>query len=379
MSKVKNKEFMLKAIELAKRGFGAVEPNPLVGCIIIKNGTIIGEGWHRQYGEAHAEINALGDCKKRGHSPSGATVCVTLEPCCHHGKTGPCTQALIEAKVAKVVVAMFDPSEKVSGKGVKELEAAGIKVTVGACGKQAQLLNPGFIKQAISNRPWVILKWAQSIDGKLSAAKMEEDQRWISNEASRKDTHKLRRSCQGILVGIETVLADNPQLTPRPSKGKQILRIVLDGKLRFPLESKLLETIDESPLLIISSQDAINSQDDKASQIREKGGEIISIAQNDNGRCDLNKLLEELSKRNIQRLMVEGGAKIISSFLRENLADEIVTYIAPKLFAGKGDVNITKELDSIENILDLFYTETALFDGDVRMSGWLRHITQIGR
>ncbi len=375
--RVKNKDFMLKAIELAKRGFGAVEPNPMVGCVIVKDSQIIGEGWHKQYGEAHAEINALADCKRRGNDPKGATMCVTLEPCCHSGKTPPCTNAIIDAQIAKVVVAMEDPSAKVSGKGIKQLEEAGIKVTLGACNKAAQLLNPGFIKQAISAKPWVILKWAQTIDAKLSADRMGPDERWISNDVSRKDCHKLRRSCQGILIGIDTLLKDDPTLTPRPSKGKNLLRIVLDSNLRIPLESKLIKTIDKSGLLVVTSQKSLEDNAQKVSKIIEKGGEVIALPQKD-GYCNLGELLSELGKRDIQRLLVEGGAKVISSFLRENLADEVIVYIAPKLLAGKGDTNITTQLDDIPEIPPLFYSKTELFGDDVKMSGWLRHITQIG-
>lgn len=373
----KNKPFMLKAIELAKRGFSSVEPNPMVGCVITKDGQIIGEGWHKKFGQAHAEINALADCKNRGHKTEGATVCVTLEPCCHHGKTGPCTQALIEAKVAKVVIAMLDPSDKVSGKGVKQLEEAGIKVTVGLCQKEAHLLNPGFIKHSKTQTPWVITKWAQTIDGKLSAAKLDQQHRWISNEASRKDVHKLRRSCQAILVGINTVLTDDPLLTARPPKEKQLLRIVLDTTLRIPLESKILNSSDHGDVLIVTTQKTVNNKIKKVSHISQKGCEVLAIPENSLAKCDLNFLLKELGARNIQRLLIEGGVEIIRAFIEEDLADEAIIYIAPKIFAGLGSASINKGLDKIERLPELFYTQTTLFDGDVRINGWLRHICQI--
>ncbi|MFB0524826.1 MAG: bifunctional diaminohydroxyphosphoribosylaminopyrimidine deaminase/5-amino-6-(5-phosphoribosylamino)uracil reductase RibD, partial [Phycisphaerae bacterium] len=247
------------ALRLAARGIGSVEPNPAVGAVIVKDSQIIGKGWHQKFGGPHAEINALQDCKKIDVSPQGATMYVTLEPCCHYAKTPPCTDAIIAAGLAKVVVATIDPSEHANGKGIQQLRNAGIEVQAGLCEAQARLLNAPFIKFAATGKCWVILKWAQTIDCKLAYADRTEQQRWISNEQSRKDAHKLRRRAGGILVGINTVIADDPLLTPRPGRGKQPTRIVLDSSLRIPLNCQLLATAKKAPVLILTSEKAVQS------------------------------------------------------------------------------------------------------------------------
>ncbi|MFI4912906.1 MAG: bifunctional diaminohydroxyphosphoribosylaminopyrimidine deaminase/5-amino-6-(5-phosphoribosylamino)uracil reductase RibD [Sedimentisphaeraceae bacterium JB056] len=370
---MKHKQYMEMALELAARGFGNVEPNPMVGCVIVDaDGNVIGSGWHKTYGKEHAEINALADCRKRGHNPAGATMCVTLEPCCHHGKTPPCAEAIIKAGISKVVIAMLDPSDKVAGKGVKMLEDAGIKVSIGLCEKKARLLNPAFIKHSTKSLPWVVLKWAQTIDGKLSAAGLPEDQRWISNEASRKDVHKLRRSCQGILVGIETALIDDPLLTARPAKSRTPLRIVVDSKFRIRTDLKMFGTIQDADLLIVTTKKAFDNDMEKASKIVELGAEVLAVDADDDGRCDLHQLLENLGKSGVQRLLVEGGAKVISSFIGKGIADEAVVYIAPKLFASLGDVNMSDSLSEIKELPQLFDTTTGIFDGDVKFTGNFR-------
>lgn len=375
---MKHKRYMELALELARRGFGSVEPNPMVGCVIISaDGTVIGQGWHKEYGKAHAEVNALEDCRRRGHDPKGATMCVTLEPCCHHGKTPACTDAIIAAGISKVVAAMQDPSEKVAGKGMKILEQAGISVSVGLCEKQAMLLNPAFIKHSVTSRPWVILKWAQSIDGKLSAAGLPAEERWISNESSRKDVHKLRRSCQGILVGINTALADDPLLTARPAKGKSPLRIILDSDLRITTDLKLFSTISDAGLLIVTTKAGFDNNLDKVQSITDLGAEILAVEADENGCCDLNLLLDNLGRSGVQRLLVEGGAAVIASFIDKSLADEAVVYIAPKLFASAGAVSLSEALSKINVLPRLYDTATEVFDGDVKFRGNFRHNSQL--
>jgi diaminohydroxyphosphoribosylaminopyrimidine deaminase/5-amino-6-(5-phosphoribosylamino)uracil reductase len=215
-----DEKYMRRALELAAMGAGKVEPNPKVGCVIVKDGEVIGEAFHEKFGEGHAEVNALANCRQWDSDPKGATMYVTLEPCSHHGKTPPCADAVIEARVKKVVAAMGDPAEHVSGEGFEKLRAAGIEVEVGLCQRQAELLNPGFIKMAIDGTPWVIAKWAQSADGFLAWSNPFEDGQWISNQASRADVHKLRQSVQAVVVGIDTAIADDPQLTARPAGRK---------------------------------------------------------------------------------------------------------------------------------------------------------------
>ena len=361
-------KYMQMALKLARRGIGSVEPNPAVGCIIVKANQIIGRGWHKKFGGPHAEINALEDCKTLGVSPRGATMYVTLEPCCHQAKTGPCTQAIIAAKLAKVFVATPDPSEHANGKGIELLRSAEIQVQTGVCEIQAKLLNAPFIKFAATGRCWVTLKWAQSIDGKVAWAESSRGDQWISGEQSRKDVHKLRRQAGGILVGINTVLADDPLLTARPSKGKKPTRIVMDSFLRIPLDCKLIKTAKKSPVLIYTSQNSIRANPQIAEKITKKGAELL-VYPDIQGRSNLYFLLDELSKRSITQLLVEGGPTIIASFLKEQLADQIVVYIAPKILGAQGSVDIAGPMAELTESFGLHYVETERFGNDVRLTG----------
>ena len=363
-------KFMQLALKLAQRGIGAVEPNPAVGCIIVKDDKIIGKGWHKKFGGPHAEINAIEDCKKRGNNPERATMYVTLEPCCHFGKMPPCTEAIIAARPAKVIAATIDPSTHANGKGVEKLKSAGIDVQVGVCEKEANLLNAPFMKFATTGKCWVILKWAQSIDGKMT---FTSSQRWISCEKSRKDAHKLRRRVQGILVGINTVIADDPLLTPRPSRGKKPVRIVLDSFLKTPSDCKLLTTAKKIPTLIVTSRQAIKSKSRKAKEIVDKGAELLAVPAKQ-GKLDLKFLLKNLAKRGIAQLLVEGGAKVIGSFLKERLADEICVYIAPKILGTRGNVNISESMTEVTKAAGLYYVDIKRFGDDVRINGLLKTV-----
>ena len=336
MTRARN--YMELALQLACRGLGSVEPNPAVGAVIVKNGKIIGRGWHKKFGGPHAEINAIADCKKHGANPKGATMFVTLEPCCHFGKTGPCTDALIAAKLKKVVVATIDPSKHANGKGIRRLRKARIKVEVGLCETESRVLNAPFLKFVSIGKTWVTLKWAQSIDGKLAWAKTDAKHRWISCEQSRKDAHNLRKQVGAILVGINTVLKDDPLLTPRPANGKKPLRIVLDNHLRIPLNCKLLKTSPDVPLLIVTLVPSLRTKAKKAKQIISRGAEILACPAS---RSNLQFLLTQLGKRGVQRLLVEGGPTVIGSFLKAKLADEVVIYVAPKILDAKGGADIS--------------------------------------
>ena len=366
-------KYMLMALKLAKRGIASVEPNPAVGCIIVKADKIIATGFHKKFGAPHAEINTLEDCTNNGISPKGATMYVTLEPCCHHGKTPPCTDAIIQAGLAKVVIATLDPSEKVNGQGAEQLRNASIEVQTGLFQSEARLLNAPFIKFAETNRCWVVIKWAQSIDGKVSWSQSasqppKHPNRWLSNDKSRKDLHKLRCRVQAILVGIDTVLTDDPLLTARPAKGRTPLRIVLDSYLRIPLNSQLLATAKKVPVLIVTSRQAIDEKQELTKKISEKGAEILALPATQ-GRCDINLLLDELSRRRIIQLLVEGGPTVISSFLRENLADEIRIYITPKILGANGGVDISKSLALLPETICLEHVDIKNFDSDIRLTG----------
>ena len=370
-----NERFMQTALQLAQRGIGSVEPNPAVGAVIVKDNQVIGKGYHTKFGGPHAEINALKDCARSGIESRGATMYVTLEPCSHQGKTGPCTQALISAGLAKVFVAMIDPSEHAGGKGIDQLRRAGIEVETGLCETEARLLNAPFVKYAATGKCWVTLKWAQSIDGKLAWTNTGNGRRWISNDLSRKDVHKFRRRAQAILVGINTVLADDPLLTARPSKGNKATRIVLDNGLRIPLNCQLLRTAKKSPVMIVTRQDAVEANPKVADKMTKKGAELLAYSERP-GHSNLVFLLDELSRRGIAHLLVEGGPTVLTSFIKENLADELVVYIAPKILGAQGGAEITQPMAALAESVELRHADIERFGDDVRLSGLTKKAAQ---
>ncbi len=365
-----DEKHMQMALELAWRGIGLAEPNPAVGCVIVKNGEVIGRGWHGKFGGPHAEINALQDCT----DAQGAVMYINLEPCCHVGKTGPCTDAIIKAGLAKVVVAMVDPSEHAGGKGIEQLRKAGIEVEVGICETEAKLLNAPFIKYATTGQSWVILKWAQSIDGKMAWVNQTEQRRWISGEQSREDAHRLRRRVQGILVGIGTVLVDDPLLTARPSKGRKAVRIILDNHLKIPLDSKLLATAKEVPVLIVASRKAAEAKPQKCEQVAKKGAEILVCPQV-GGRSNLKFVLDKLAKLGTSQLLVEGGADVIDSFIKEGFFDEVCVYIAQKELGDEGCVGISDAMAELAEAIGLHYVNVKRFGDDIRLSGLAKKIS----
>jgi len=366
--KTEDRKYMKAALRLAKRGVGSVEPNPAVGCVIVKANQIIGRGWHKKFGGPHAEINALQDCKSLGVNPRAATMYITLEPCCHQGKTIACTDAIIAAKVARVVVATIDPSEHANGKGVRRLRKAGIEVQTGVCETQARLLNAPFIKFTTTGRCWTILKWAQSIDGKMAWTDENNKRKWISGQKSRKDAHELRSRVQAILVGIGTVLADDPLLTARPSRDKKPTRIVLDSHLKIPLDCKLLTTAEEAPVLIVAWQGAVQANPETAEKITRKGAELL-VYPDMYGGSNLHFLLDELCRRGVTQLLVEGGPKVITSFLKEHLADELNVYIAANILAAEGSAAIYQPMAELTESFGLHYVNIKRFGSDLRLTG----------
>ena len=263
---------------------------------------------------------------------------------------------------------MIDPSEHAGGKGVEQLRNAGIEVQTGICETEARVLNAPFIKFAATGRCWVALKWAQSIDGKVAWTQKNDERQWISGEQSRKDVHKLRRRAQAILVGVNTVIADDPLLTARPSKGKKLTRIVLDNHLRIPLDCKLIETAKRSPALIYTNENTVHANLEIAEKITKKGVEVFAYPDTQ-GRSNLYFLLDELSKRGIAHLIVEGGPRVLTSFLKEELADEIVVYIAPKILGAQGSVDITGPMAELSQAVGLHYVDIERFGDDVRLRG----------
>ncbi len=320
---------MKRAVALARRGEGHVEPNPMVGCVVSRNGRIIGEGYHRRFGGPHAEIEALGSCCA---SPRGATVYVSLEPCSHQGKTPPCTEALIEAEVARVVVAVRDPNPGVGGGGLRRLRAAGISIQDGILAREsAEVLAP-FLTHIRLGRPFVIAKWAQSLDGKL--ATHTGDSRWISCEASRRRVHRLRARVDAILVGSQTVVVDDPLLTARgvPVR-RRALRVVLDGRLRISEQCRLVVTSRSVPTLAMTSSKLAKTA--KAKRLMRKGVEVVACRKH-RGRLALDACLSELAGRDVTNLLVEGGPTVLTALFEAGLVDEAFVFVAPKLIGGGG-------------------------------------------
>lgn len=321
-----DRKMMRNSIRLAKKGSGFVAPNPLVGATIVKDSKIIGEGWHELFGEAHAEINAI---NKASESVKGSTIYVSLEPCSYQGKTPACSLALIQHNFKRVVIATLDPNPLVSGKGVKMLQQAGIEVEIGILEKQALKLNERFFKYIQTRKPFIAVKMASSLDGKI--ATFNGDSKWISNETSRIFTHHLRLQYSSILVGIDTVIADDPILNVRLNrrKIKNPLRIVLDSNLRIPLEAKILD-VSIAPTLIATTQKASL---DKIKKLESKGVRILVCPEMD-GKIDLQFLVGKLGTESIDSILVEGGGTVNFSFAKKNLVDKVYAFIAPKLIGG---------------------------------------------
>ncbi len=323
-------QYMMRALELAKKGAGFVNPNPMVGAVVVKDDRIIGEGFHKKFGELHAERCALANCSQ---DPAGATVYVTLEPCCHYGKTPPCTRALIDAKVKRVVVGSLDPNPLVAGKGITMLQEQGIEVTTNVLEEQALTLNRPFFHFITTKKPLVILKYAMTLDGKI--ATKTGNSRWISGEEARINTHRDRGKYAAIMVGSTTVLKDNPRLTCRIDGGHNPLRIVVDGSLKIPLECNLVQTAKDVDTLI-----ATYEIDTKRIEPYIKAGcEVLTIP-TQRGRnstsmhIDLALLIDELGKMNIDSVLIEAGPSLASAALDARIVDRIQAYISPKIFGG---------------------------------------------
>ena len=317
---------MRRVLELAKRGQGSVEPNPMVGCVIAKGAEIIGEGWHRAFGQPHAEIEAL---RLAGSRAAVATMYVSLEPCCHYGKTPPCTQAVIKAGIRRVVVAMKDPFPLVAGKGLSELNKAGIEVSVGLMEAEARSLNAPYIKLITQQRPWVIAKWAMTLDGKI--ATYSGDSRWISNELSRSRVHQLRGRVDAIVVGIETVRRDDPLLTARPPGPRTAVRIVLDSTGRLPLDSQLVRTACDVPVMVAVSRHA---PAEARRQLEAHGCEVFE-SPGESYAERLMALLDELGRRRMTNVLFEGGSQVFGTLFDHQLVDEVHAFIAPKFVGGQ--------------------------------------------
>lgn len=344
-----DKKYMEQALTIAQYGIGRTSPNPMVGAVIVNNGRVVGQGWHRQAGTPHAEVHAL---QQAGELARGATMYVTLEPCSHYGRTGPCVDAVIAAGIKKVVVAMTDPNPLVAGRGIKKLRATGIEVIDGVLATEAAQINEVFIKWISTQMPFVVLKSAMSLDGKIAA--YTGHSQWITGSEARERVHQLRDCYDGILVGIGTVLADNPSLTTRLSyPGKNPLRIIVDSKARIPLDAQVIT--DGLPTVLAVTSQAPHS---KLETLRACGVQVL-LVDSKQGRVNLPQLFKTLGQQGITSILVEGGASINAAVLEENLVDKVQWFIAPKIIGGKdapgpvggngvADVNHAKLLEDIK-------------------------------
>jgi diaminohydroxyphosphoribosylaminopyrimidine deaminase/5-amino-6-(5-phosphoribosylamino)uracil reductase len=335
MPQLNDEYYMKMALRLAQRGLGKTSPNPMVGALIVKGGKIIGQGYHKRFGGPHAEINAIQDAKG---DLNGATLYVTLEPCCHKGKkTPPCLDTLLKYNWKSVVIGTVDPNPKVNGKSIEILKQKGIGTKVGVLQEECQRLNEAYFKYIQTGIPFVTLKFAQTLDGRIATS--TGDSKWISSEPSLKWAHRLRSLHDAVLVGVSTVLKDDPQLTVRLVKGRNPLRVVADSRLRIPLNSKILKDLEIAPTIIAATSQA---DIEKTFALSIMGIEVLTIEEDSEGMVDLKDLLQKLGKKNISSVLVEGGATTITSFIRQGLADKVIAIVAPKIM-GKG-IEVVGEL-----------------------------------
>jgi diaminohydroxyphosphoribosylaminopyrimidine deaminase/5-amino-6-(5-phosphoribosylamino)uracil reductase len=355
--------WMRRALALAEKGRGAVEPNPLVGAVVVRDGVCVGEGRHQRFGGPHAEVHALANA---GEAARGSTLYVTLEPCCHHGKTPPCTDAVLRAGIASVVAAMADPFPDVAGKGAAQLRHAGVSVVVGLCESEARQLNAPYLKLLSRSRPYVHVKWAMTLDGKI--ATRTRDSKWISNEASRRRVHDLRGRMDAIITGIGTVLADDPLLTARPPGPRTPARIVLDTAGRLPTGSQLGRSARETPVIVATGMDVPRT---RAAELRSLGCELLALPL-DGSQTSLTELMAELGRRRMTNVLVEGGAGVLGSLRDAGEIDEVHVFIAPRL-AG-GDLSVAaiggSGCETIAEALPLRQLKVETIEGDLYVHGW---------
>lgn len=357
-----DESWMRQALMLAAMGEGFVEPNPMVGAVVVKAGALLGDGFHQKFGGPHAEVNALAECQK---SPRGATMYVTLEPCCHHGKTPPCVDAILKAGISRVVVAVEDPFPQVSGKGIAALRKAGVEVEVGVLASESRALLAPYLKRVQTGKPWVIAKWAMTLDGKIAAR--DGSSKWISCESSSRLVHAVRGRVDGILVGSGTAIADDPQLTSRPAGARIASRVILDRSLKSPLGLKLFQTAREAPTIVFTGRNALK---EKRTQLEELGVEVVVLESRESPE-QIGELLTNLSKRNWTNLLVEGGGGVLGAFLDANAIDEVKVFVAPKLVGGAGAASPIEGvgLAPISKALGFEWIESEMVGRDLYLNG----------
>ncbi len=359
--------YMDRALELARKGMGRTSPNPMVGAVIVNHGEIVGEGYHRKAGGLHAEIHALNAAKLKAR---GSKMYVTLEPCSHYGRTPPCTEAIVQAGVKEVIVATLDPNPQVAGRGIKFLQAAGIETSVGIKEKEAKKQNEVFFKYITRKIPFICMKYAMTLDGKI--ATRSGDAKWISNEKSRNYVHELRNIYDAILVGIGTVIADNPTLNTRLDMVdiKNPIRIIIDGKLEIPLDSNIVQTSKLQKTIIFTSG---GYKQEKATNLIQAGIKVIPVA-GQVDKLDMNEVVVKLGDMGISSVLVEGGAQINASFLENKLADKILSFIAPKIVGGRAPSPVTGQgVNLMRDAYEFELIEVDRFGNDILIkayTGW---------
>ena len=362
--KLTDEQYLKRTIKLARKGSGSVNPNPLVGCVIAKNGEIVGEGYHACFGKEHAEVVAL---RNAGENARGATLYVNLEPCCHYGKTPPCTEAIIKAGINRVVIGMVDPNPLVNQQGIKILRQHDIEVKTGVEEQASRALNRVFIKYITTGMPYITLKIAQSMDGRV--ATITGHSRWITSQPARVEAHRIRNESDAIIVGIGTVLADDPQLTVRHVAGKSPVRVVLDSHLKIPLSAQLL-TDDHVHQTIVAT---VSGDSSKIAAIKKTGAHIWQFPNDQNGRIPLPELLKKMADARLSAVMVEGGAQVNTSFLKEKMVDHIIIAIAPKIIGAGieaiGDLGVL----TVDQGIELVDVKTGQLGPDLVVRGDVRY------
>jgi len=361
-----DEKYMRMALRLAEKAKGHTSPNPMVGAVIVKNGRIIGRGYHRKAGEPHAEAIALTNA---GRSAYGATLYVTLEPCSHTNKrTPPCTPLVIQSKLKRVVIAMMDPNPHVSGGGIRTIRRSGIELVTGVLEAEARKLNEAFIKHVTTKKPFVTLKIAQTLDGKIATASGES--KWITDEGARKEGRKLRGINDAILVGINTVLEDNPSLTTRIPGGRDPIRVIVDSKLRIPLNAKVLGQKSPAKTMVATLSDV---PENKIRRLKDVGAEVLMI-KSAHGRVDFRDLVKKLGMSGIMSVLIEGGAEVNASALKSGIVDKVVMFIAPTIMTGKDSLCSIGGISPkrLSNAIRLRSVTSRFVGQDLMIEGYIR-------
>lgn len=362
-----DKSYMQQALELAGKGVGWTTPNPMVGALVVKDGRVVGRGYHQRAGGPHAEVNAIDDAGSRAR---GATLYVTLEPCNHVGRTPPCTRKIIEAGIRRVVVAMDDPNPGVTGGGNAALQDRGIAVTTGVCETEARTLNETFVTWVTTGRPFVIAKCASTLDGRL--ATRTGDSRWVTGPGSRRFVHRIRHGIDGIMVGVETVKKDNPSLTTRldGENGSDPTRIILDTHLSTPPTAKILHQVSDAPTWLVCGPDA---PADRRKALENAGARVFDVALKE-GRIDLSTLMEKLGAMDITSLLIEGGGTVLGAAFAAEIVDKVCFFYAPKILGGNDGVPICRGVgpESMEQSIPVHDLIVFRFDADVMLQGYLK-------